>query len=122
MDATIGAEAAADANDLAGAAGFIKQLRDARFGSDQTLPTYNSQQAAFADILDERRKELMYEGHRYKDLKRLGSRANVGVDRDAIDCAVNGACSLPVTDFRFTVPVPLVELNANPNVQQNPGY
>ncbi len=118
----IRAEAAADANDLAGAAAFVKELRDARFGSDTAAPVYGSQQEAFADILDERRKEFMYEGHRYKDLKRLGARANRGVERDAIDCAVNGACSLPVTDFRFSVPVPLVELNANPNVQQNPGY
>ncbi len=118
----IRAEAAADANDLAGAAAFIKQIRDARFGADTTAPVYASQQEAFADILDERRREFMYEGHRYKDLKRLGARANRGVERDAIDCAVNGACSLSVTDFRFSMPVPLVELNANDNIQQNPGY
>jgi len=118
----IKAEALADANDLSGAAALIKQLRDARFGSDQTLPNYANQQEAFADILKERRIEFMFEGHRYKDLKRLGARAGKGIERDAIDCAINGACSLPVSDFRFTVPIPLVELNANPNIQQNPGY
>lgn len=118
----IKAEALADANDLTGVATLIKQLRDARFRTTQTLPVYTNQTEAFAAILDERRIELAFEGHRYKDLKRLGTRAGKNVDRDAIDCAVNGACSLAVTDHRFTMPVPLVELDANPNVQQNPGY
>ncbi|NKI31856.1 RagB/SusD family nutrient uptake outer membrane protein [Croceivirga thetidis] len=122
----IRAEAAADAGNINGAANstaaYLKQLRDARFGTDQPLPTFGSQQEAFGAILDERRIELVYEGHRWKDLKRLGARANRGVERDAIDCAINGACSLPVTDFRFTMPIPLVELNANNNIQQNPGY
>lgn len=118
----IKAEALTDANDLTGAATLIKQLRDARFGAAQVLPVYANQTEAFGDILDERRVEFAFEGHRYKDLKRLGTRADRAVDRDAIDCAINGACSLAVTDYRFTMPVPLVELDANANVQQNTGY
>lgn len=118
----IKAESLADANDLSGAAALIKQLRDARFNDDTTLPVYSSKVEAFGAILDERRIELVYEGHRYKDLKRLGSRANRNVDRDPIDCAVNNACSLSSDDYRFTFPIPLVELNANPNIQQNPNY
>lgn len=118
----IKAEALADANDLVGAATAINVLRDARFGAAQTLPIYATQAEAFGAILDESRIEFAFEGHRYKDLKRLGARANRTIDRDAIDCAVNSACTLPVTDHRFTMPVPLVELDANPNVQQNPGY
>lgn len=105
-------------------ASLIKQLRDARFGSDQDLPTYSSQAEAFAAILDERRVEFAFEGHRYKDLKRLGQRANQGVERDPLDCAFNGQCTLPATDFRFTLPIPLIEFNGNPGLrdQQNPGY
>jgi len=118
----IKAEALADANDLVGAATLIKQLRDARFGSDQTLPVYANQADAFGAILDERRIELVYEGHRYKDLKRLGQRANRSIDRDPIDCAVNGACDLSISDHRFTMPITLDELDANPNIQQNPNY
>lgn len=118
----IKAEALADANDLSGAATLIKQLRDARFGEDTTLPSYASKADAFGAIMDERRIELAYEGHRYKDLKRLGSRANRSVDRDPIDCAINNACSLSNDDYRYTFPIPLVELNANPNIQQNPNY
>ncbi|WP_299128315.1 RagB/SusD family nutrient uptake outer membrane protein [uncultured Winogradskyella sp.] len=119
------ARAAGPAQDLAGAAALIKQLRDARFGTDQPLDVYNSQQEAFQAILQERKIELCYEGHRYKDLKRLGPDANVGVDRDPIACEIqSGACELPATDFRFTLPIPIVEINANPGIaaQQNPGY
>jgi len=118
----IKAEALTDANDLTGAASLIKKLQDARFGSAQPLPVYASKEEAFGAILDERRIEFCFEGQRYKDLKRLGDRANRSVDRDAIDCAVNGACAISNDDYRFTLPVPLIELDANPNVQQNPGY
>ncbi|MDY8134141.1 RagB/SusD family nutrient uptake outer membrane protein [Aquimarina sp. 2201CG5-10] len=122
------AEASADAGNINGAsnstASYIKQLRDARFGSDQTLPVYANQTEAFAAVLNERRIELAFEGHRYLDLKRLGERAGQGVLKDPLDCAFNGACTLPATDHRFTLPIPLRELNANPGLraQQNPGY
>ncbi|MDG5492622.1 RagB/SusD family nutrient uptake outer membrane protein [Psychroserpens sp. SPM9] len=112
-------------NDLTGAATLIKQLRDARFGSAQAMPSYGTAQEAYAAILDERRIELCFEGHRYKDLKRLGPAANRGVDRDPTDCnAQSGACTLAATDYRFTLPIPIIEINANAGIggQQNPGY
>ncbi|MEO1652541.1 MAG: RagB/SusD family nutrient uptake outer membrane protein [Bacteroidota bacterium] len=120
----IRAEAAADANDLTGAANFIDQIRDARFGSDQTAPTYATQAEAFAGILNERNIELAYEGFRWVDLKRLGARAGLtGINRDAGDCAVNGACFLGINDDRLrALPIPLVELDANSNIQQNLNY
>ena len=119
------AEARAAQGNFSGAAQLIKQLRDARFGSAQPLPTYGNQAEAFAGILQERRVELCFEGFRYKDLKRLGVAANRGVDRNTIDCTTqSGACTLPASDFRFTLPIPIVEINANPGIreEQNPGY
>jgi len=118
----IRAEAAADANDLVGAATLIKQLQDARFGAAQTLPIYASQTAAFGDILDERRIELLFEGHRWVDLKRLGDRGNRSIDRDLAECALLSGCTLPNSDHRFTLPIPLSETTANAAVAQNPGY
>ena len=124
----IRAEAYADAGSFNGAtnstAALLKQLNDARFGTATTLPVFASETEAFAAILNARRIELAFEGHRYKDLKRLGARANQGVLKDPIDCAFNGACTLPASDFRFTLPLPIVEFNANPGLreQQNPGY
>lgn len=124
----IRAEAYADAGSFNGAANstaaLLKQLNDARFGVATALPVFANETEAFAAILDARRIELAFEGHRYKDLKRLGARANQGVLKDPIDCAFNGACTLPASDFRFTLPLPIVEFNANPGLrdQQNPGY
>lgn len=119
------AEAKIARNDLAGAAADIKALRDARFGTPQVLPTYGTQQQAYAALLDERRVEFAFEGHRWKDIKRLGVRANQGAVRDPKDVSFYGmAASLAPDDFRFTLPIPLVEFDGNPELrsQQNPGY
>jgi hypothetical protein len=123
----IKAEALADAGSINGpgntTAGLLKQLRDARFGSDQPLPNFANEQEAFGAIMDERRIELVYEGHRYKDLKRLGQRSGRGIDRDPLDCDINNSCNPPATTSNlFSIPIPLVELNANEVIQQNPGY
>ena len=118
----IRAEAAAQANDFTGAAGFIKQLRDARLGSAQTAPTYTTQEDAFGGILDERRLELLFEGHRWVDLKRLGAKGNRTIDRDAKECSTLAGCTLADNDYRFTLPIPLVEITGNKGIQQNPNY
>ena len=112
-------------NNFGIAATLIKQLRDARLGADTAMPNFNSVQTALAGILDEKRLEFAFEGHRYRDLKRIGTMANRGVSRDETDCnRQSGACTLAANDFRFTLPIPIVEINANPAIgdQQNPGY
>jgi hypothetical protein len=122
------AEAHADANRLNGAsnsvASTLKQLRDARFGTPQSLITISNQQTAFNEILNERRIELAFEGHRYKDIKRLGARANQNIVREPLDCAQFNACELANDDFRLTMPLPIAEFQGNPGLreQQNPGY
>lgn len=128
----IQAEAAAAQNDLTGAAGFLKQIRDARLGEDTPMMSFSNSQEAFGAVLDERRLELCFEGHRYIDLKRLGERGNRKIDRDPLDCQINASCAgssgYPSFDnsnsYKFTLPIPLVENNANPVIreQQNPGY
>lgn len=120
----IRAEAAVAQGNLGLAADLIQDIRDARLGTTGTAPSFGSATEAYAAILNERRVELSFEGHRYLDLKRLGSRANQGVLKDPVDCAFNGACSLSADDYRFTLPLPIVEFNGNPGLreQQNPGY
>lgn len=69
-------ECAVNDNDLASARNYIHQVRQARnYSGAATTPVYASQQAAWADILKERRVELAFEGHRYIDLKRLAAKA-----------------------------------------------
>lgn len=125
----IAAEAYANNNSLNGpsnsVASALKTLRDARFGTPQDLPSFSNQTEAFNAILNERRIEFAFEGHRWKDVKRLGGRANQNITRDPLDCAqfANG-CELAFDSFKMTLPIPIVELNGNPGLrdQQNPGY
>jgi hypothetical protein len=118
------AEVAVHEGDLVTAATRVRSIRGTR--SKQSLAatiTYTSPQQAYADILLERRRELCFEGHRYLDLKRMGVAAGVGIDRDVYDDDNKTMpLTLPASDYRFTLPIPLDEINANPNVQQNPGY
>ena len=120
----IKAEARVAAGDLTGAAQAVFDVRSKRI-TGATMPVYNNATEAWADILKERRVELAFEGHRLLDIKRLGSLAGVTIDRDPQDCSAQGfPCDLPVTDYRFTLPIPASEINVNPSIrnQQNPGY
>lgn len=118
------AECAVAENQLGVAAGYIKNIRDARNRlAAQPLPSYADQQQAWADILKERRKELCFEGFRYVDIKRLGVLANKSIDRNITDDLIlTLPTTLSNTDYRFTLPIPQDEIAGNPTIQQNPGY
>lgn len=105
-------------------AAVVKQIRDARrMVGTETLPVYATMQDALRDILVERRMELSFEGHRYLDLKRLGVELGVSIDRSITDDEITSLpVTIPNTDHRFTLPIPTDEVNANGNIQQNPGY
>jgi len=125
----IKAEARVAANDLAGAATQIDIIRDKRFSTNQTAPVYATAAAAWQGILTERRVEFAFEGYRFIDLKRLGALAGVALDRDAADYSAPSSnypaanpANLPITSFKWALPIPQEEFNANPGVQQNPGY
>jgi starch-binding outer membrane protein, SusD/RagB family len=66
-------------------------------------------------IQAERRKELICEGHRFFDLKRINrivNRPNCG-----------SFCTLDPANRAWTWPIPQPEIDANPNIlPQNPGY
>lgn len=126
----IKAEARTAAGDLGGAATAIDALRDKRFSTNQTAPTYANATAAWKGILDERRIEFAFEGYRYIDIRRLGSLAGITqLDRDPADYSAASSnypagnpANLPLSSFKWTMPIPQVEFNANPGIQQNPGY
>jgi hypothetical protein len=123
------AEAKVAAGDLAGAGTALKSILDARFPTAQPAPVFANAQAAWKGILDERRKELSFEGFRFIDLKRLGVLAGASLDRDPADYAssswnIPGAnpTNLPITSYKWALPVPQDEINANSGIQQNAGY
>ena len=72
----------------------------------------------FEDIIEERRKELAFEGDRYMDLQRLM--------RDVVRSNNYPAAArlIEYSNFRRILPIPQGELDANPNIreEQNPGY
>ena len=63
------------------------------------------------DILRERKLELAFEGFRLGDLKR---------NKESVTDP-NGV-ALPFNSPRLVFPIPLREINVNPNLTQNPGY
>ena len=68
-------------------------------------------------IITERRKELAFEGHRFYDLKRLQR----GFVRN--DCTLsNGNCQVDYPSNLYAWPIPGIELDANPAMEQNQGY
>lgn len=121
----IKAEVQARENDLTGVASTLKILRDARFVSPTTLDVYASQNEALETVLNERRIELAFEGHRYIDLKRFNADIGLALDRDDVDCVQFNACALGADEFfKFTFPIPAREFAGNTEIreQQNPGY
>ncbi|HEV7620390.1 MAG TPA: RagB/SusD family nutrient uptake outer membrane protein [Flavisolibacter sp.] len=71
--------------------------------------------ALMTAIFNERRIELVAEGHRFFDLKRTTRT----VDRTT-DCS--NFCYLPPSAREWNFPIPQSEITANPNMKQNPGY
>ena len=122
----IRAEAKADAEDFVGVAADLQAVLSRRFTVANTpvVPVPANKQAAFAEILKQRRVELAFEGHRYIDMRRLGPKALVDINRSASDCEQYSACFLSSSDYRFVMPIPVSEIGANPAIatQQNPGY
>lgn len=68
------------------------------------------------DILNERRKELAFEGFRLHDLLRLNRVINRGSQAPA------AAQTIAIDNFRRVQPIPQSELDANPAIGQNMGY
>lgn len=116
----IRAEARAELGQVSGATGGegdLNTLRAARI-TGYANQTFASKDALIQAILDERFKELAFEGHRFWDLKRR----SLPVQRLASDAPSAAAATLPATDYHFVLPIPNAEISGNPLIQQNEGY
>lgn len=111
------AEAYAETNQLALAAQELNLIRRNRITgyTDVTLATKDE---AITAIINERYKELAYEGFRFFDLKRR----SLPVERIAADVQSTNWQTLPANNFRFAFAIPADEIFANPATVQNPGY
>ena len=107
--------------DPAAALTTLNILRDARY----TSYTGGETGQALEDAIQyERRVELSFEGHRFFDLKRRGEAVQRSNNGDLADGSGTPPeiLTLPVGDHRFQFPIPIDEINANPNMAQNPDY
>ncbi len=68
------------------------------------------------NVFDERRKELMFEGHIVYDYARAGK----DLVRTDFDGTVNK--DIPAGDYKWAMPIPKHEMDANANMVQNAGY
>ena len=92
---------------------FVDRVR-ARVGLP-ALPTGMSQQDFLTQIKHERLLELTGEGHRWNDLKRWGDLGPALTLKDpAFDNFITGKHEL--------LPIPQVDLDINPNLDQNPKW
>lgn len=102
------AEAIANGASVSGATALsdLKAIADKR---NATVPgQYN--------IFDERRKELAFEGHIVYDY----ARCNKNLVRNDFDGVINK--NIDAGDYKWAMPIPKREIDANPNMEQNPGY
>jgi len=116
------AEAYYNLGNVANALADLNTLRSNRYtgfvaGTETGTTLYNA-------IMLERRLELAFEGARFFDLKRLNlpiTRSTFGdhADGTGVPAAVQ---SIAANSPLFQLPIPIFEINANPNIVQNPGY
>lgn len=114
------AEAYAKLNTPAGLASGSADLNLVRTNritgyTDETFATSGDLLTA---VLNERFKELCFEGYRFWDLKRN----NLPVSRLAADVQSSAWQTLDAGNYRFVFPIPQAEMLANPNMVQNEGY
>ncbi|MDN5199912.1 RagB/SusD family nutrient uptake outer membrane protein [Fulvivirgaceae bacterium BMA10] len=112
----IEAEAKARLGDDAGAAQALLPLAVARDAA-YTLSA-NTGQALIDEILLQRRWELWGEGFRFNDLKRL----NIPLNRNGANHnqALINVMDIPAGDIRWQWQIPQDEVDANPEIKQNP--
>jgi hypothetical protein len=113
------------------ASGFLNQVRD-RAG---LKPVNGLSKDAFRKaVLDERRIELAFENHRWFDLKRTMTpaelatfmnshgakeKANPTIDRGGIGF---NELDYVYSDFEYYLPIPALQIQINPRLTQNEGY
>lgn len=99
------------------AVGYINALRERAYGNSSGNITSSDLTLDF--ILDERGRELYWEGHRRTDLIRFGQFTSGTYVWEWKGKVKNG---IQTPSYRDLYPIPINDLNANPNLIQNPGY
>ncbi len=102
--------------DLATAVGYINQLRERAYNNDSGNIAAGDLTLEF--ILDERGREMYWEGHRRTDLIRY----NLFTENGVWPWKGGVAEGTTTESFRNLLPIPFAELLANTKLSQNSGY
>lgn len=89
---------------------LLNEIAQNRNGSTYTV-------ANIDNILEERRKELVFEGFRFFDLARHQKQI-----RQIDDKASNRHGEVEPGSYKLALPIPQQEMDSNSNAEQNPGY
>jgi hypothetical protein len=111
----IAAEAYLQLGDNSKAITNINKVVERAYGD----PTKNYSTLTLDNVLDERARELYWEGKRRTDLIRFRKFTTSSYLWPWKGGVINGSA---VESFRDLYPIPAPELNSNPNLNQNPGY
>lgn len=113
------AECYARTGNTAAAMNDLNTLLQARWAAGSFIAlTATDGQDALRQILMERRKELLFRGLRWTDLRRLNRDPGTAV---TLTRTVNGQVyTLPPNDKRYVYPIPDNVLSFNPGMPQNP--
>ncbi len=103
--------------DLSTAVGYVNTLRQRAYGN--ATGNITSADMTLDFLLDERGRELYWEGHRRTDLVRFGQFTNGTYVWEWKGNVKNG---IQTSAFRNLYPIPVNDLNANRNLMQNDGY
>lgn len=123
------AECLNELGDQTGACSLINQVRTRK---SVNMPALNSGPAwlvatthdqVFERIRHERRIELACEGHSFDDMRRWGLLEELdGVYEDELDEYKKKSYQRKVTKRDYLWPIPLSEIDKNPNLKQNPDW
>lgn len=114
----IRSECLARAGNIAAAMADLNHLLQTRWATGTFIP-YTAANAtdALLQILQERRKELLFRGTRWTDLRRLNKDTLTAV---TLTRTINGVVyTLPPDDPRWVLPIPDNVLHFNPDMKQN---
>ena len=116
----IHAEACARNGDITPAVNDLKALIGRATGVAPSAVTISAstKEQVLSLVAEERVKELCFEGHRLFDI----TRRKENLVRSNGCGAQSDALVIKYPDFRFVLPIDRMELQSNPNMQQNPGY
>ena len=112
----IAAECACALGRLPEAEGYVRKLEARALGVAESAVqlSYSGKDGLMELIEQERMKELCFEGHRLYDI----TRRHQDLKRDSgFNTQV---LTVRYPDYRFVLPIPIIETETNPDIQQNP--